>query len=1634
MKKRLLITLLLLGMILQSFSLPVLASSEEQSAMLLQAASTETETDLEGPTPKEDTVSTGKPDATPETEDMTEPEQSPEAEETKTPTQSPEADETEEPEQSPGAEATAAPTQTPGEEPAVPTQSPEAEESATPTQIPVGSASPSAIPSSTPMTSATPSATRLPSPSATPSGTPEIQMDYTTGGEGVYQEGSFTVLGESESQKAKSWIDKARLADSDRSEAEEYLYQQLLARSERIDIEKYNVSKSEREAYVYGVINDHPELYFVRTSFSSWLSGEKVIAIEPEYLNGLDDNAFQNMLNNALGTINSGMSEMEKAITLHDYIVLNCEYDYSNLQAGTLPKEVYTAYGVLVDRKAVCQGYALAYKLLLNKAGIECYMVSSDAMNHAWNLIKLDGQYYQVDTTWDDPIINRADRFGEVRHNYMFVSDKAFSTTTNERNRHYDWVITKGSQTIGLTADSTTYDNEFWINITSPLIMGDNMCYYIESSGDYDNKYGNIVQRNILNGIESRILSGIGVWTSLDGGYWEGVFSGLFRIGNRLYYNTPTHICSISLDGGEQQINTEPLGTTDGQYVYSSAFCQGEVKYQLKSSPNDSVGTILTAALQDINVEVEKVVLDRQEAKLPVGRTVKINATVVPSYAKEKEVTWESSDPGVATVDAGVITAVGAGNCIITASAGEKSAQCQVTVIGKPESPVFPERRTVDKGGTVTITSESNTKIYYTVNGDNPNIFDTETTVLYTEPIVVNENITIKAIAAAEYDVNAYIISDVAEASFTACTNNLTLDEEAVTLMEGEEKALKIAELPTTKSESDVEWESDKTDVVTVDASGRLTAGREGEATVTARVTDHKGESVTASCQVTVKAPIYQVTFTGFQGKVLKTESVKARENATPPKYDKVNPEESEFEVPVGYDFAGWDGSFENIRQDTEIKAKYELINYKITYELNGGNAPENPDAYTIESETIVLQPADGKEGFVFTGWYEDRECQGNPVSVIEKGSHRDITLYAGWKDERGLWLQAEGTDKANEIPAQVYTGKAIKPAVTVMYGDKPLTVGKDYTVSYKNNTKVNLLETEAELKKAPTVTIKGKGNFAGTLIKTFTIEPKSIEDGDVQVDNLASAYNKGKLIKPVPTVKWNGKKLANKRDFTVEYPDLTEDNPDAYKAYKEPGEYRILVQGCGNYTGKREITFTITNPSENEILISKVKVSKIPDFIYNGEAVVLTQDMPKLTMGNYTLKLKAETEEPDGSVETEDYDYTLEYGECKDIGTYEVLIVGHGAYKGERRVSFKIKGAAASTMKVSKMPKLVYTGGELVLDSNALEGAENKLTITDKAGITTLKENVDYTLSFSNNVNVGTAKMKITGMGAYSGTVNKTYKIVPRSLAEGSEGVTAELAVGGEQIWQSGGVKPKVRVTFNGMELIEGTDYTLSYKNNTSLNVKPGKEPTVIIKGKKNYTGSRQLTFEMVRKDIADVNITAPDMEKNTKAGKYMSVPILTDTNGKKLKAGTDYEKTYVYTDENGTELTKKDCPLAGSTLTVKVTGKGNYYGKTSVSFRIIEKGNILSKAKVTVKDKIYYTGENITLSKDSLIVSIGKTTLQTDDYEIVANSYINNVKKGTAKVTIRGKGEYGGTKQISFKILSQNMKWWEKVRNTIF
>ena len=100
-------------------------------------------------------------------------------------------------------------------------------------------------------------------------------------------------------------------------------------------------------------------------------------------------------------------SDYQNILYIHDFLVNNIEYDSTFERIGS-----YTIYGALVSKQCVCEGYAKAFKYLANCAGYECELMqgiatnsSGERENHAWNCIKLDGIWYEVDVTWDDPII-----------------------------------------------------------------------------------------------------------------------------------------------------------------------------------------------------------------------------------------------------------------------------------------------------------------------------------------------------------------------------------------------------------------------------------------------------------------------------------------------------------------------------------------------------------------------------------------------------------------------------------------------------------------------------------------------------------------------------------------------------------------------------------------------------------------------------------------------------------------------------------------------------------------------------------------------------------------------------------------------------------------------------------------------------------------------------------------------------------------------------------------------------------------------------------------------------------------------------------------------------------------------------
>lgn len=134
--------------------------------------------------------------------------------------------------------------------------------------------------------------------------------------------------------------------------------------------------------------------------------------------------------------IQGPMTDFDKEIAVHDYLVQNCVYGFPENE-----DDAYTAYGVLVKNRAVCDGYAEAFFLLMSCLDIECDIVVgyADSVLHAWNQVKLDGNWYNVDLTWDDSLPDMGNR---VKHTYFNVDDASLRLTHSWQEQYYNECIT----------------------------------------------------------------------------------------------------------------------------------------------------------------------------------------------------------------------------------------------------------------------------------------------------------------------------------------------------------------------------------------------------------------------------------------------------------------------------------------------------------------------------------------------------------------------------------------------------------------------------------------------------------------------------------------------------------------------------------------------------------------------------------------------------------------------------------------------------------------------------------------------------------------------------------------------------------------------------------------------------------------------------------------------------------------------------------------------------------------------------------------------------------------------------------------------------------------------------------------
>ena len=490
--------------------------------------------------------------------------------------------------------------------------------------------------------------------------------------------------------------------------------------------------------------------------------------------------------------------------------------------------------------------------------------------------------------------------------------------------------------------------------------------------------------------------------------------------------------------------------------------------------------------------------------------------------------------------------------------------------------------------------------------------------------------------------------------------------------------------------------------------------------------------------------------------------------------------------VQQGYTL-GWYRKGEPVNSDT-VFTENNIVSAKVTpsdkakidYILNGGeNSPLNPDELG-EGETSQLSDPT-KEGAQFTGWYADSQLNGEPITSVSF-SDGSKTLYAGWKantytvdftDINGTALSSQTVEygksadppKAPTIKGKRFTGwdkdfskvtahmtvqavytdrKLIKDCdisgfktnmtftgyelaqsgITLSYGDTPLTKNKDYTIDYADNIAAGKGK----------MIITGIGEYSGTIAKAFDILPKSAQSTSVYyVDTLSYT---GKPIRPDVMVTDGGKFLLPEHDYTVSYSSNT-----------KIGVGKMIISFRGNYQGTITKTFTIY-PAKQEIqsLQTRYKGFFI-DFAQKGSAT------------GYDLQYSIRSDFAGAKTLTISSNKT-------DKKTVSNLTSGKKYYVRVRSYTIvsgkRYNGAWSDTKSVTTAKYDISKAKVAGIKNKSFTGKNITQSITVTYSGKTLKNGTDYTVKYSSNKNIGTAKVTVTGKGSYGGVIKKSFIITP--------------------------------------------------------------------------------------------------------------------------------------------------------------------------------------------------------------------------------------------------------------------------------
>ena len=685
---------------------------------------------------------------------------------------------------------------------------------------------------------------------------------------------------------------------------------------------------------------------------------------------------------------------------------------------------------------------------------------------------------------------------------------------------------------------------------------------------------------------------------------------------------------------------------------------------------------------------------------------------------------------------------------------------------------------------------------------------------------------------------------------------------------------------------------------------------------------------------------------------------------------------------------------------DVTLTAVYgEPLEHKLTLTYHNGYNTKVFENLPASSVQTAANPATLGEGFEapegkqFAGWAttesgEVEYAAGAKFYITINGSN---DLYAIWKDLPNI---SDGSVASINDPTDApYDGTEHKwtPEVKDKSGNA-LTKGTDYTVSYSTDDFTNVGTI--------TVTITGKGNYTGSVEKTYQITKRTVT---LTSETASKAYDGTPLTRPVVAVGGDGFVTGEVTDIkaTGSVTHVSEGEVTNTITYTEGANFKASNYDITKTEGKLSIT---ARPiSSNGIIVEKPS-----DVLYDGE---MHQQKPVVKDGETAL--------------TEGEHYTLHYdGDTTNAGTVTVVVFGKGNYNGETSVSYKITPRKVTlTSETASKP---YDGTPLTRPNVKVEGdgfvAGEVSEIKATGSVITVAEGeVANRITFTPGekfkignytIEMAEGKLSITGQSIVPDPDNPdSYKGIAISDP------TDALYDGTEHKWT-----PEVKDK-NGNALTENTDYTVAY-NITQKATPDYRDYTdvctidVTITGKGNYSGSVTKTYRITPRKVTLTSETASKPYDGTPLTK----PEVT-VKGDGFVAGEAYEIL-----AHGTVTEVKDSPVVNE-ISYKVTEnyKGDNYivtyerGKLSITGQSIvpDPDNPESYKGIAISDPtdVTYDGKEHKWAPEVKDKEGNALTENTDYTVSYDKDDFTNV--GTIKVTITGIGNYTGKVEKSYKIL---------------